>query len=162
MNNSAASISVVALSIVLVVACGGSAATPSSTCMGGSTSTPGGKDDPCAQRGTSCAAIGGIGIAVCDVSTHRWGQCTCQMSQAATTTPGLVATTSCGNGVVETSAGEQCEVGGPGLSCASMLGAGATGTVMCIGCKFSFAMCSAAMNPAGGAGMGAAQGGGGM
>jgi hypothetical protein len=164
MKNLTPTINVVALSIMLVVACGSDAATPMSTCMAGSTSTPGSKGDPCAQQGTSCSAIGGVGISVCAAS-GSWGQCTCQMSaqSAASMTPGLVATPSCGNGVVDVSAGEQCEVGGPGTTCSAMLGAGASGNVMCVGCKFDFSMCSAAtLNPAGGAGMGAARGGAGL
>ena len=136
---------VLALSLVLLAACGGGDDAATSTCMPGAMSVPSSPGDPCKQDSPPCLAINGQGIATCGAD-GVWGQCVCQAPMAAGpatgTTIGTTATL-CGNGQIDP--GEDCEQGNTrGISCESMLGAGATGLVMCVSCKIDMSQCMAA------------------
>jgi hypothetical protein len=148
-------------SILFTVACGSAAAGPE--CKAGDMSVPKSKGDPCKQDGTSCGFSGGMGVAMCDATSSKWGQCICVLPQGSTqTTAPAITMPSCGNGVVESSIGEQCEQGITSTTCAAMQGPGSTGLVMCIACKYDFSMC-VAPTAVGAAGTGAtAQAGTGM
>jgi hypothetical protein len=77
-------------------------------------------------------------------------------AQAPPLNPVSTAPASCGNGVVESSAREQREQGIASMTCARMLGDGATGLVMCINCTYDFTMCAAPMAATGAADTGTA------
>jgi hypothetical protein len=145
------------------VACGGGTAAAGPECTAGQTSIPNGKGDPCKQTGTMCSTAGGMGVAICDASTSKWGQCVCMLPQAVgATNPGLIPPASkCGDLTVDPSVGEQCEQGVSSTTCAAMgFGPGATGLVNCVQCKWDMSTCaSATATTAGGAGTGAAVGG---
>jgi hypothetical protein len=149
-------------SLLCSVACGGSTAASGPECSAGQTSVPNGKGDPCAQVGTPCSAAGGMGTAMCDASTNKWGQCICVLPPQAISANNAAAApvNKCGDGFVDTAGGEQCEQGAStGVTCASMgFGPGATGLVNCVQCKWDMSTCASATST-GTAGMGASVGG---
>jgi hypothetical protein len=147
-------------SLLSGVACGGSAAA-GPECKAGEVSVPRSKNDPCMQDKTPCAAQSGTGVAMCDGATSKWGQCLCilpQGLQAANPAPPMGNTPKCGDGMVDATAGEQCEQGIMPRTCTEMgFGPGATGLVQCTACKYDMSMCASATST-GTAGTGAVGG----
>jgi hypothetical protein len=98
------------------------------------------------QEGTQCNIAGGTGLAMCNAANGKWGQCLCMLPQGSqVNTAPMGNTPKCGDGVVDMTAGEQCEQGINPTTCTAMgFGPGATGLVQCIGCKFDMSMCASA------------------
>jgi hypothetical protein len=137
---------VVTLGISLVAACGGdspTAAAPKCTTPG-LMSTPGMASDPCKQDSAPCLAIHGTGVAMC-LPDGSWAQCACMQPPGTGTMAGaMTAQSACGNNAVEPNLGEQCEQGMVTATCASLLGAGSQGLVMCVNCRYDMSNCMAA------------------
>src|SRR5690242_2385088 len=102
-----APILVAMFSLLVGVGCGGSAAS-GPECKAGEMSVPKAKGDPCKQEGTMCGFSGGMGVAMCDAASGKWGQCLCILPQGSTVTTAPMSTTPrCGDGVVDSASGEQ-------------------------------------------------------
>jgi hypothetical protein len=108
--------------------------------------------DPCKQVGTICP---GIGAAACGAD-GVWGQCICGGPQpiTMTMTNPVTAMSHCGNNIVETNLGEQCEQGmNGGATCATLVAPGAQGLVNCAACLYDTSGCmTPATVPTGGTG----------
>jgi hypothetical protein len=145
---------VVTFSVLFVAGCGGGGVTAApAKCTPLTMSVPGMLSDPCKQIGTICP---GMGIASCGAD-GVWSQCICGGGPAATGTnsPAVTAMSHCGNNIVETNMGEQCEQGMTnGASCGTLVAPGALGLVMCRACMYDTSGCMAAsVLPTGGIGM---------
>jgi hypothetical protein len=150
MDRSARSLVVVISVLLATAACGGGSA-GGPECMSGALSVPGMDKDPCIQNGTPCADMHGTGVATCGPD-NRWSQCECKVPTTGQMMPGLgtgnvAPATGCGDNIVQPERGEECERGNVlQTTCASLLGAGATGLIMCTAqCKFDMSMCVAPM-----------------
>ena len=136
-------------------ACGDTAgAGGGAQCMDGAKSMPGMAKDPCPQTGTMCAATAGHAVACCAGTMwakNAMGTINCQCETATHAVTCAAGGFSCGNGVIDTASGEQCD--------GMMLGA--TGTCMALGmgmgvlscdpstCRYDTSMCAGA-TPTGG------------
>jgi hypothetical protein len=88
----------------------------------------------------------------------KWGDCICVLPPGSGATMPTTPTNACGDNIIDTAAGEQCEQGMTSVTCAEMLGPTATGIVNCVNCKYDASMCHLpAAVPT--AGMGASAGG---
>lgn len=111
---------------------------------------PGAAGDPCApQTGTTCAAQSGRLVACCAGTSWAMaaGKVACQCETATHAVTCSAGAGNCGNGVIDTASGEQCD--------GAMLGA--TGTCMAMGmgmgvltcdpmtCRYDTSMCNSSM-----------------
>jgi hypothetical protein len=92
-----------------------------------------------------------------------WGQCVCAppAGTIGTTNNAAQMTPHCGNGIVETNLGEQCEQGMTnGATCATLVAAGSQGLLNCTACLYDTSGCmTTAAVPTGGTGARMPQGG---
>lgn len=140
-----------------LIACGGSGdgGGGGGACMDGTKSTPGAAGDPCApQTGTTCGAMGGQLIACCAGTSWQMsaGKVVCRCNKPTDVTCG---TGMCGNGVIDTAAGEQCDgmMLGTTNTCMAMgMGMGMLGCDPTT-CRYDTSMCTGS-GPTGGTGGG--------
>jgi hypothetical protein len=144
-------------------ACGGdddSSSTFSDTCTMGSKSVPNGMNDPCPQNDPKCPATMYVAVASCGVDL-KWQKgmdgaiaCACVPKAGGTGGAPAAAMGRCGDGVIQTASGEQCEGAQlMGMTCMS-LGMG-SGILKCNmqTCRYDTSMCPT-MSGVGGHGMG--------
>ena len=158
------------VSVILFVgaaACGGdddSASTFSDTCTMNSKSVPNGMNDPCPQNDPKCPATTYVAVATCGPDL-KWQKgtdgaiaCACVPKAGGTGTGGAPAAAAgrCGDMIIQTAMGEQCE--GTQLMNATCMSLGmGSGILKCntATCRYDTSMCpNGASTGVGGHGMG--------